>query len=174
LVITRADTQDWKSWQGYGHARLTNGLLWEIPLFGVFSPVLNAFFPGLGNSRATHAKTTFQITNSVIYSSDLEIRATAMRMQYKGSVDFEQRVRGSMEAELLRDMPAFGFLISKVFWPVTKLFEYEISGTLDEPKIEQQYLVSKVFILPFQPLKTLKDIFNQLSTEQKPAGTPSP
>ena len=175
LVITRADTQDWKSWQGYGHARLTNGLLWEIPLFGVFSPLLNAFFPGLGNSRARHANATYQITNSVIYSPDLEIRATAMRMQYKGSVDFERRVRGSMEAELLRDMPAFGFLISKVFWPVTKLFEYEISGTLDHPKIEQQYLVSKVFILPFQPLKTLKDIFNQLSTaEEKPAGTPPP
>jgi hypothetical protein len=173
LVITRADTQDWKSWQGYGQTRLTDGLLWEIPLFGVFSPVLNAFFPGLGNSRATHAKTTFQITNSVIYSPDLEIRATGMRMQYKGSVDFEQRVRGTMEAELLRDVPAFGLLISKVLWPVTKLFEYEISGTLDDPKIEQQYLVSKVFILPFQPLKTLKDIFNQLS-EEKPAGTPPP
>jgi hypothetical protein len=174
LFITRADTGDWKSWQGYGHAQLTNGLLWELPLFGVFSPVLNAFFPGLGNSRARHAGTTFQISNSVIYSKDLEIRATAMRMKYQGSVDFEQRVEGTMEAELLRDVPALGFLISKVFWPVTKLFEYKISGTLENPKTEQLYLISKVFILPFQPFKTLKDLFNQgIAADEKPgAGAP--
>ncbi len=161
LFITQADTLDWKSWQGHGHAYLTNGLLWEIPLFGVFSPLLNAFFPGLGNSRAKHATATFHITNSVIHSKDLEIRATAMRMQYDGSVDFEQRVDGRMEAELLRDVPAFGFLISKVFWPVTKLFEYKITGTLDNPKTEQLYVISKIFILPFQPLKMLKDLLNQ-------------
>jgi hypothetical protein len=175
LFITRADTHDWKSWQGHGRAQMTNGLLWEIPLFGVFSPVLNAFFPGLGNSRAKQAGTTFQITNSVIYSKDLEIRATAMRMKYQGSVDFDQRVDGRMEAELLRDMPAFGFVISKVFWPVTKLFEYKITGTLAKPKTEQLYVISKVFILPFAPIKTLKDLFNQsFAPEEKPAESPPP
>jgi hypothetical protein len=174
LFITRADTRDWGSWQGYGHARLTNGLLWEIPLFGVFSPVLNAFFPGLGNSRAKHAYATFQITNSVIFSKDMEIRATAMRMKYQGSVDFDQRVDGRMEAELLRDLPAFGFLISKVLWPVTKLFEYKITGTLENPKTEQLYVISKVFLLPFQPIKTLKEIFGlEEQPEEKPPDTPA-
>jgi hypothetical protein len=175
LFVTRAETDDWKSWQGHGHAHLTNGLLWEIPLFGVFSPVLNAFFPGLGNSRARHASSTFQISNSVIYSRDLEIRATAMRMKYEGSVDFEQRVEGTMEAELLRDLPAFGFLISKMLWPVTKLFEYKISGTLENPKTDQRYVASKVFILPFQPIKTIRDLFNQaFAPEDKPAGAAPP
>jgi hypothetical protein len=72
-------------------------------------------------------------------------------------------------------MPAFGFLISKVFWPVTKLFEYKISGALANPKTEQLYAISKVFILPFQPFKTLKDMFNQAFVpEEKPAETPPP
>jgi hypothetical protein len=171
-----------KSWQGYGHAQLTNGLLWEIPLFGVFSPVLNAFFPGLGNSRARHAITTYEITNGIIYSKDLEIRATAMRMKYQGSVDFDGHVDGRMEAELLRDLPAFGFLISKVFWPVTKLFEYKITGTLENPKTEQLYAISKLFILPFAPIKTIKDILNQdfsqppgmLPKLLEPPATPAP
>jgi hypothetical protein len=174
LSITSGDTVNWDTWQGYGHAQLTNGLLWEIPLFGVFSPVLNAFFPGLGNSRARQAATTFEITNSVIYSKDLEIRATAMRMKYQGAVDFEGRVEGRMEAELLRDMPAFGYLISKVFWPVTKLFEYKITGTLDNPKTEQLYAISKLFILPFAPFKTIKDILNQDFSEPPPLGSKPP
>ncbi len=175
LHVTSADTKDWKSWQGYGQAQMTNGLLWEIPLVGVFSPVLNAFFPGLGNSRARHANATFQITNSVILSTNLEIRATAMRMKYDGTVDFDQRVAGTMEAELFRDLPAFGFLFSKLLWPVTKLFEYKITGTLENPKTEQRYLLSNLFRLPFAPIKTLKDIFNQgLNQEGKPPGATAP
>src|SRR6185503_16787550 len=108
LHITSADTHDWQSWQGYGHAYLTNGLIWNTPLFSIFSPILNAFVPGLGNSRARHATATYQITNSVIHSQDLVIRATALRMNYQGSVDFDSRLDGRMEAELLRDLPAFG------------------------------------------------------------------
>lgn len=160
LRVTSGNTKDWKSWQGYGQAQMTNGLLWDIPLFKVFSPVLNAFFPGLGNSRARHATATYQITNSVILSTNLEIRATAMRMKYDGTVDFEQRVAGTMEAELFRDLPAFGYLFSKLLWPVTKLFEYEISGTLENPKIKQRYLLSHLFKLPFAPIETMKELFN--------------
>lgn len=162
LVITRANTDDWNSWQGYGHARMTNGLLWDIPLFGVFSPVLNAVLPGagLGNSRAREATMSYQITNSVILTRDLEIRATAMRMHYDGTVDFQQRVNGRMEADLLRDLPLLGLVISKVLLPVTKLFEYEITGTLNDPKTEERYFISKVLLAPLHPLKTLKDIFN--------------
>ena len=165
LFITRADTLDWKSWQGHGKVQLTNGLLWEIPIFGVFSPILNTILPGLGSSRARDATATYIITNSVIQTKDLEIRATAMRMNYQGSVDFNRKVDGRMEAALLRDLPAFGYLISKVFWPVTKLLEYEITGTLEHPKTEEKYFISKLLLMPLRPFKTLKDF---LSFQAKP------
>jgi hypothetical protein len=175
LHVTSANTKDWKSWQGYGHAQMTNGLLWEIPLFGVFSPALNTFFPGLGNSRARHAMAAYEITNSVIHTTNLEIRATKMRMNYEGTVDFEQRVTGTMEASLFRDLPVIGVLVSKALWPVTKLFEYEISGTLENPKTRQRYLASNLFMLPFAPIKTLKDLFNQgLNPGEKPPDARAP
>jgi len=171
LDVTSADTRNWKSWQGYGHVQLTNGLLWDLPLFGVFSPVLNTVMPGLGNSRARHATATYIMTNSVIYSKDLEIRATAMRMRYQGSVDFERHVEGRMEAELLRDLPALGFVISKVLWPVTKLFEYRITGTLDNPKTEELYVISRILLIPLHPFKTIREI---LGVEEKPLENPNP
>jgi hypothetical protein len=174
LNVTSADTHDWLSWQGYGHAFLTNGLLWDTPVFSMFSPILNAFVPGLGNSRARHATATYQITNSVIYSHDLVIRGTALRMNYRGSVDFDKRLDGRMEAELLRDMPAFGFLFSKLLWPVTKLFDYEVSGTLDQPKIKELYLLSRIIMMPLHPLKTLKDFMNleERLKQKEPAPPP--
>ena len=171
LFITSADTHDWKSWEGYGQARMTNGMLWDIPLFGVFSPIFNTVLPGLGNSRARDATMTYKITNSVIFTKDLEIRATAMRMNYKGTVDFEQKVDGGMEAELLRDFPAFGFLISKVLWPVTKLFAYEITGTLNDPKTKERYFIPQALMAALHPLKTLKDLFNP---DDKDGTEPSP
>ena len=75
-----------------------------------------------------------------------------------------------MEAELLRDLPALGFLISKVFWPVTKLFEYRITGTLDNPKIEELYVISRILLMPLHPFKTLREI---LGTEEKAPDNPN-
>ena len=71
-----------------------------------------------------------------------------------------------MEAELLRDLPAFGFLISKLLWPVTKIFEYRVTGTIDRPKSEPRYILPKILLMPFHPLKTLKEMFPD---EPKPA-----
>ena len=171
LVIDHANDLDPASWQGHGRLRLRDGLLWEIPIFGVFSPVLNTLIPGLGSSRAKDATAGFLITNSVIRSKNLQIHATAMRMQYEGSVDFERRVEARMEAELLRDLPGIGFFLSKVFWPVTKLFEYKVSGTLDKPKTEPLYIIPKILLAPLRPFKTIREMLPEESKKppEKPA-----
>jgi len=86
-----------------------------------------------------------------------------MRLQYRGTVDFQGQVNARAEAELLRDTWLVGPVVSTVLWPVTKLFEYKITGTLGEPKGEPVYLIPKVVFLPFQlpfhPLRTLRGLF---------------
>jgi hypothetical protein len=158
LQVTKADTENWQSLFGFGDAHLRDGLLWDIPLFGVFSPVLNGIAPGLGNSRASAATTTFIITNGVVRTSDMEIRSTGMRLQYHGTVNLEGQLNARVDAELLRDMWLVGPLVSTVFWPVTKLFEYKVSGTLSEPRTEPVFMVPKILLMPFHPLRTLKGL----------------
>jgi hypothetical protein len=94
-----------------------------------------------------------------------------MRMDYQGTVDLRDRVDGRMEAELLRDLPAIGFVISKVLWPVTKLFEYRITGTLSDPKTQPLYVLPKILLMPFHPIKTIKDLIPE---EPKPLAEPPP
>lgn len=171
LQITSANTANPKSWNGRGMVELKDGLIWDFPMFSVFSPILNAFIPGLGNSRARDGASSFIITNSIIHTTDLEINATAMRMQFNGAIDFDRRVDGRMEAELLRNVPAIGLILSKILWPVTKIFEYKITGTLDQPKTEPLYLIPKVILFPFSPIKTIKDIF---TIEDDPKPQPPP
>jgi hypothetical protein len=72
-----------------------------------------------------------------------------------------------VEGELLKDAPLVGPLISLVFMPVTKILEYKVTGTLGNPVAEPVY-VPKLLLLPFQPLKILKDVFAPGPVKPKP------
>jgi hypothetical protein len=156
--IDRAETGDWESWQGWGRASLREGFLWDIPLFGIFSPALDAILPGVGKSRVSGLTATFTITNSVIHTGDLDLRSPAMRLAYRGTFDFHGNVNARVEARLLRDVWLVGPLVSLVFKPLTKLFEYKVTGTLSQPRKEPLH-IPKPLQLPLRPWQTLKDMF---------------
>lgn len=158
LVITQGNSDDPNSWQGHGRARLRDGLLWEIPVFGVLSKPLDSLVPGLGNSRVTDASARFKIGNGAIRSDDLEMRAPAMRLQYEGQVAWNGSVDARVEAELLRDTWLIGRVVSLALWPVTKMLEYKITGTLEHPKSEPLH-IPKLLLAPLSPFQTLEDLF---------------
>jgi len=157
IVVTRADTRDWWTPDGFGRAHLRNGLIWDIPLFGILSPVLNAIMPGLGNSRATEAQAKFTMTNGMINSDSLEIDTSMTRLQYSGTVDLREHVNANVTAQLMHNIWGVGPVISTIFYPVTKLFEYKVTGTLQDPKKEPVY-VPKFLLLPLHPFRTVQEL----------------
>ena len=161
LAITRANSEDWRQTQGYGALQLRDGLLWDIPLFGVFSPALDALVPGLGSSRATWGASRFAITNGVIHSDNLEIHSRLVLLLYWGNADLQGRLNAHVEAKPLRDVPLFGPLFNTPLWPVTRLFEYKVTGSLDQPKAEPVYFLPRIFGLPFHPWRTLKGLLSE-------------
>jgi hypothetical protein len=68
LIITHANTSNDRSWNGYGAATLKDGFLWNVPIFGVFSPILDGIAPGLGSSRISSGSGTFNIKESVVHT----------------------------------------------------------------------------------------------------------
>lgn len=172
VTVTRGDTRDWRTVDGYGHAHLRDGLLWDIPVFGILSPVLNAVAPGLGNSRATDAVADFTITNGVIYSDSLRINTATTRLQYAGTVDLREHLNARVTAQLLHNVPGVGPVLSTLFYPVTKLFEYQITGTLREPKREPVY-VPKILFMPLHPIRSLEEIFSGAGLFASPTNAPS-
>jgi hypothetical protein len=115
--------------------------------------------PGLGSSRATDAAAQFGMTNGVIFSDDLEIHSTMMRMQYAGTVDLKSRVNARVTAQLLRDTWVVGPLLSTALWPVSKLFEYKITGTLQQPQSKPVY-IPKFLLTPLHPFRSLEEILS--------------
>jgi hypothetical protein len=165
LNIVQANSADLKSWFGKGNVDLRDGLIWEIPIFGIFSPLLDGISPGLGKSRLSEASGTFVITNSVIRSGDLEIRSPAVRLFYNGTVDFDMNVDAVVEAQVGRDTPLVGPVVSMFFSPFTKLFRSKVTGTLANPKQVPEFLVTKM-ISPFlHPFRTLRDLWPSSSSD---------
>jgi hypothetical protein len=157
LVVTNANTERKQSWFGFGNMTLQDGLIWEVPVFGLFSPLVNAIKPGSGNNKAKEATATFVITNSAIATSDLRIDASGMRLNYDGAVDFDTHINGRMEAELFRNTPGVGPWVSKMFWPMTKIFEYKVTGTFSKPKAEPLF-IPKILLMPFHPLRSIREL----------------
>ncbi len=169
--LTITDGSEWRptGWNGHGWARLTNGFIWEYPIFGLLSPVLDGISPGAGKDRARSATATFILTNSVAWTDDLELRAAAMRLNYRGSVDFQQRVNARVDAVLLRDTPLLGPLLSFALSPFTRLFEFEITGTLQDPVQKAAYIPGFLMKI-LTPFHTLKQLLPE--PEKKPAPEP--
>ncbi len=165
LAITEANTAEDGSWRGFGDATLRDGLLWDVPLIGVSLPLLNKILPNHDRNRAKEASAHFTITNSVIHTKDLEIRAAPVLLHYKGTVGFDQKVDMRVEAELFKEtwvgknVPPVGWLLGKV----TRVFAFQVGGALDQPKIQLEFIANPL-TLPLLPFKFLYDLF----PERKP------
>jgi hypothetical protein len=164
VEVTEANSGTWRSWNGHGAARLRDGLLWSIPVFGFASPVLDTIAPGLGNNRATDASATFMMTNGVARSDDLVIHTLTMQLDYKGAVNLQGEVNARVTAQLLRNTPMLGEFISTVLWPVSKIFECQVDGKITDPKVTPIYFPFSKYLL--NPVRSLE----QMLPSEKPRG----
>jgi hypothetical protein len=171
LNLDRAESWDTNSWHGHGQLNLREGFLWDTPAFGVFSPIFEGISPGLGQTRFSSGDAHFVVTNSVFRTDDLEVRSSSVRLRYTGTVGLDTRLDARMEAELLKDLPLLGPMLSAALSPFTKLFEYRVRGTLTSPVAEPLY-VPKLLLVPLHPLKTIRDLF--VPPDKKPSTVPAP
>lgn len=158
IRVTDANTEYWESWQGHGEVALTDGLLWDIPVFGIFSPVLNTLIPGLGRSKATRAEGAFTMTNSLIRTRDLIIHSPPARLYYDGTVDFDANVDARVEAKLFKNKSLVGKLFDALTAPITKIFEYKVNGTLGHPVTKPINELPKLLLAPLKPLQAVGEI----------------
>ena len=165
MAVTHANSEDWRTWNGLGMAELHNGQLWNVPVFGVVSRGVNTVMPGFGNSRATDAAGGFFMTNGVIFTDTLAIHTATMLVNYTGTVDLDENVNARATAQLLRNTPMFGPLMSTVLWPVSKIFECRVIGKLEDPKVAPVYFIPKVLLAPLHPIRSVEELFTPSAGE---------
>jgi hypothetical protein len=157
LALNGPNSSDGSHWQGRGDIHVHDALLWDIKLFGLFSPVLNMISPGWGHSRVREAAGTFVITNGAISSDDLVLRCQGFVLNLRGTVDKNKKINARLEAVLSREAPVVGSFLSLAFTPLSKMFEYHISGPVRDPVLEPVY-VPKFILFLLHPFHSLKSI----------------
>ena len=141
---------------------------------GVFSPALDTVMPGLGSSRARQGSASFIITNGVVDTEDLKIETLMARLRYWGTIDLQGGVNARMEAELFRNTWIIGPVLSLALWPVSKTFEYKITGTIHKPKSDPIF-IPKILFFPLHPVQTIKSMIpeqSETSTNAPPPAIP--
>jgi hypothetical protein len=167
LALNARVSANMETWVGHGSVHAHDALIWDIKVFGLLSPLLNAISPGAGESRAREATAHFTVGDGKISTEDLEIHSAAMRLSYRGSITMKKQISGRVEADVLRDTPVFGVFLSMTLSPLSKLFEYEISGSLEQPVFKAVY-VPKFFMLLFRPFHTLKGLLREAPANPPP------
>jgi len=168
LDIT-ANSKDLESWNGSSSVTLKDGYLWELPLISIFTPVLDRLTPGLGASTFSEGTADFTIADSIVSSRNAELKSALVRLQYKGEVDFEGRIRkGGVVVEAFRDTwvigPVLGPLFNLALSPIERMLKFDLSGTLNQPKLELKH-IPKALLVPFElPLK----VFDELVPDKDP------
>ena len=107
---------------GNGKLNVADGILWEGPIFGIFSHIL-------GNTKATDAHATFTIAQQAVHTDDLQISAGAFTARSRGQLGFDGKLDFRVEAQFLKSWPGIGW-ISPI---IGKLLEYKVGGTLGNP-----------------------------------------
>ncbi len=112
---------------GSGRIRVEDGHVLDIPLFGPLSSVLAAIIPGAGHESASRATADFSVAGERITTKNLDIQGNGFELAGEGSVGFPS---GDLDLAVrinARGVPGI------VLFPVSKLFEYESTGTVSKP-----------------------------------------
>jgi len=154
------------SWHGDGSFKVSEAVLWDIPVFGVVSPLLNTISDGLGNSRAHQAYGDFVLTNGVLRTENTVIEANgAMQLRYRGEADME-KVNATVEARVLSRTPLLGPILSLVEMPFSKSLEWRVEGPLKNPVARPAYPTGLLLDKTLHPFRTLWSI---IPSAPKPA-----
>jgi hypothetical protein len=112
--------------QGTGTAKVTDGDIFAIPIFGPLSGLLSAIIPGAGYSLARQASANFTIQNGIIHTDDFKVSGKLFGMIGHGDIHF-------LEDKLDFDIRIQAGGAGVVLTPMYKLFEYKGEGSIAKP-----------------------------------------
>lgn len=112
--------------EGAGNAKVTDGDVFAIPIFGPLSGLISAVIPGAGYSIAKQAKSTFTIKDGVIHTDDFKVSGKLFGMIGHGDVYF---LEDKLDFDIRLDAGGPGVVLT----PMYKLFEYKGEGSISKP-----------------------------------------
>jgi hypothetical protein len=118
---------------GRGTIHIEDGRLLEIPIFGGFSRHLARIIPGVAFTSQSDFHSVFRIARGRAVTEQAELQGALLTMQARGAYGFDRSLDFVVEAKLLRK-GLVAEVVRLLTLPVTKLLEYDLTGTLSAPQ----------------------------------------
>lgn len=131
---------------GTGRVQIREGALFQVPLLGGLSQILSRVYPRLGFATQTDFSSSVSIADSRVSSDDAHLEGRLISAGAEGCYHFDQRLDVRVHVKLLRR----GYVASVlrlVTFPVTKLLEVHLGGTLSDPRWRPQNLPKELFLM---------------------------
>ena len=130
---------------GRGDFRISNGHLLQIPLFGGLSDILSQLVPGLGFATETELQSDFVISNKVVSLRNADLGGPVVSLNAVGDYSFDQKLDFDVVVYLLQDGTSVGKIVQFVTTPISKLLEFDLEGTLNDPIWRPKLLPKELF-----------------------------
>jgi hypothetical protein len=120
--------------RGDGHLGIKNGHVYMLPVFGGLQAYMTKIIPGLDFVLSqSDAKASFTIADRRVHSEDVKIKGDIISLSGKGSYGFDHQLAYDVQMRLLRSHTIGGRILKPIFYPLSKLFEFRLRGTLEDP-----------------------------------------
>jgi hypothetical protein len=123
-----------------------DGRLFQVPLFGGLSHYLSRLIPGFGFTGQTDFESTAELRDGRLVFHDASVEGNFISVTGGGSCGFDGSLDMTAQARLLR-RGVFGAILRFLTFPVTKLFEFSLEGTLEEPRWRPENLPKELFLI---------------------------
>ena len=131
---------------GEGHLAVRDGQLLRIPLLGGLSRGLARIFPGLGFAAQTEFSADLTLAEGRIRTENAQLLGSTISLRARGYYDLENRLQVTAQVKLLRAGP-IASVLRFVTWPLTRLMEFDVTGTPQQPRWEPRNLPKELFLM---------------------------
>ncbi|MDD5679292.1 MAG: hypothetical protein PHW60_15080 [Kiritimatiellae bacterium] len=133
---------------GHGSIAISAGRLFQFPLFGGLSEFLGHIVPGLSLIvRQTDARASFVIKDGKIHSDNIIIEGEVITLVCSGDYHLNGELNFAVQVKLLKKNTLVGGILQIAMLPVTKMLEFRLTGTIDNPRWRPAYLPKEMFFI---------------------------
>lgn len=126
---------------GKGRISVSEGRVFQIPLFGGLSDILTKYVPGLGAVLSqTDAKASFTVADSKVSSRDIAVEGDVFSLTAEGDYYFNDQLDFRVQVALMRSHTAVSkYLVRPITKLITKALEIRLTGVITDPEWYSAY-----------------------------------
>jgi hypothetical protein len=121
--------------KGRGTVRIRDGRIFSLPVFGGLSAMMARIIPGLDFVlRQNNARLAFVVRDGQIRSDQIEVEGDVLSLRGNGQIALDGNLDFNVQLTLMKENDWVSRILRTLTYPISKLFEFKLKGSVDEPQ----------------------------------------